>query len=350
MESPRNIKRPLAPYSPARQQGQRGFIDGRYQGSHESLLLSPEHRRELKGGDEYTRYGPKEYVKGFMQRLSTFIEFAPSQMQRTGQKTPLSFNVGEIFKRDHDLISCVVWRDGLYYVTGTDIVKVVRAIYAVLTDSSEPPSKKFEEGVFSDLRNFKTGDRARLEGPRSEMLQFLHKQRCVRTQKKQKVFYWLFWADYMKLFELANARDTKRVTIQTQYAMMTHAQRGMCQPIGFSNPNTKDAFSPRRATPEACPEDFSPRRKDVRKEEIEFLDTVRETETSTNVSPLFYKQKKETRPAEKPAFDFSDIFIDGDEKMFFSDRKSTEKEVGSKAFGDIFGPQDLFLGDFSKHK
>lgn len=50
--------------------------------------------------------------------------------------------------------------------------------------------KKFEEGVFSDLRNLKPGTDACLEEPKSAFLELLFKQGCIRTQKKQKVFYW----------------------------------------------------------------------------------------------------------------------------------------------------------------
>ena len=50
--------------------------------------------------------------------------------------------------------------------------------------------KKFEEGVFSDLRNLKPGVDACLEEPKSPFLDLLFKYQCIRTQKKQKVFYW----------------------------------------------------------------------------------------------------------------------------------------------------------------
>ena len=50
--------------------------------------------------------------------------------------------------------------------------------------------KKFEEGIFSDLRNLKPGNGAVLEEPRSKFLDFLFKLNCIRTHKKQKVFLW----------------------------------------------------------------------------------------------------------------------------------------------------------------
>ncbi|KII90235.1 hypothetical protein PLICRDRAFT_84698, partial [Plicaturopsis crispa FD-325 SS-3] len=80
--------------------------------------------------------------------------------------------------------------------------------------SGSPPSpggymKKFEEGVFSDLRNLKPGIDACLEEPKSPFLDLLFKYQCIRTQKKQKVFYW-FSVPHDRLFLDALERDLKR--------------------------------------------------------------------------------------------------------------------------------------------
>ena len=77
----------------------------------------------------------------------------------------------------------------MFYITGTDIV---RALMFRFHAFGRPVRnvKKFEEGVFSDLRNLKAGTDACLEEPRSEFLELLYKNNCIRTQKKQKVFYW----------------------------------------------------------------------------------------------------------------------------------------------------------------
>jgi transcription factor STE12 len=78
---------------------------------------------------------------------------------------------------------------GLYHITGTDIV---RALVFRFEAFGRPVRnvKKFEEGVFSDLRNLKPGVDACLEEPKSPFLDLLFKYQCIRTQKKQKVFYW----------------------------------------------------------------------------------------------------------------------------------------------------------------
>ena len=69
--------------------------------------------------------------------------------------------------------------------------------------------KKFEEGIFSDLRNLKSGTDASLEEPKSAFLDFLYKNNCIRTQKKQKVFYW-YSVPHDRLFLDALERDLKR--------------------------------------------------------------------------------------------------------------------------------------------
>lgn len=106
-----------------------------------------------------------------------------------------------------ETISCVFWK-GQYFITGTDIVKILKFRFACL---AKPIGnvKKFEEGVFSDLRNLRAGEHASLEEPKSEFLEFLYKHNCIRTQKKQKVFYW-YEVKHDDLMLEAFERDAKR--------------------------------------------------------------------------------------------------------------------------------------------
>jgi hypothetical protein len=106
-----------------------------------------------------------------------------------------------------EYISCVLWNT-LYHITGTDIV---RSLVFRFQAFGRPVKniKKFEEGVFSDLRNLKPGLDASLEEPKSEFLEMLYKNNCIRTQKKQKVFYW-FSVPHDRLFLDALERDLKR--------------------------------------------------------------------------------------------------------------------------------------------
>ena len=98
---------------------------------------------------------------------------------------------------NNEVISCVWW-DGYPFITGTDIVKI---LYFRVQETGKQigDAKKFEEGIFSDLRSLKVGHHAVLEEAKSEFLQLLHQNGCVRTQKKQKVFFWDA-VDHGKLF------------------------------------------------------------------------------------------------------------------------------------------------------
>ncbi|KAJ3203663.1 homeodomain transcription factor ste12 [Dinochytrium kinnereticum] len=107
-------------------------------------------------------------------------------------------------------VSCVLWNN-LFHITGTDIVRSLTFRFAAFGRPVKN-MKKFEEGVFSDLRNLKPGIDATLEEPRSEFLEFLFKANSIRTQKKQKVFYW-FSVPHDRLFMDALERDLKRESL-----------------------------------------------------------------------------------------------------------------------------------------
>lgn len=125
---------------------------------------------------------------------------------------PANWQENQIIRRyylnnDQGFVSCVFWNN-LYYITGTDIVKC--CVYRMQKFGREVVDrKKFEEGIFSDLRNLKCGIDATLETPKSEFLSFLFKNMCLKTQKKQKVFFW-FSVPHDKLFADALERDMKR--------------------------------------------------------------------------------------------------------------------------------------------
>jgi len=103
------------------------------------------------------------------------------------------------------LTSC---RSNLFHITGTDIVRCLAFRFQAFGRPVKN-SKKFEEGIFSDLRNLKSGTDASLEEPKSPFLDFLYKNNCIRTQKKQKVFYW-YSVPHDRLFLDALERDLKR--------------------------------------------------------------------------------------------------------------------------------------------
>ena len=99
-------------------------------------------------------------------------------------------------------------RNNLFHVSGTDIVRCLSFRFQAFGRPVKN-SKKFEEGIFSDLRNLKSGTDASLEEPKSPFLDFMYKNNCIRTQKKQKVFYW-YSVPHDRLFLDALERDLKR--------------------------------------------------------------------------------------------------------------------------------------------
>lgn len=133
-------------------------------------------------------------------KLQQFIASAPS-----------TFSANDFIKRyalpNSEIISCVYWK-GNFFVTGTDIVKILTFRFQTM-GRHIINQKKFEEGIFSDLRNLKPGVDSVLEHARSEFLEMLYKNGCVRTQKKQKVFFW-YSVPHEILFKDALERDIKR--------------------------------------------------------------------------------------------------------------------------------------------
>lgn len=131
---------------------------------------------------------------------------------------PANWQENQVIRRyylsnDEGFVSCVFWNN-LYYITGTDIVRC--CAYRMQRFGREiVERKKFEEGIFSDLRNLKCGIDATLEKPKSDFLAFLYKNMCLKTQKKQKVFFW-FSVPHDRLFADALERDLKRTTTGSQ--------------------------------------------------------------------------------------------------------------------------------------
>lgn len=116
-----------------------------------------------------------------------------------------------------EYVSCVLWNN-LFHISGTDIVRCLSFRFQAFGRPVKN-SKKFEEGIFSDLRNLKSGTDASLEEPKSPFLDFLYKNNCIRTQKKQKVFYW-YSVPHDRLFLDALERDLKREKMNQEATTM----------------------------------------------------------------------------------------------------------------------------------
>jgi hypothetical protein len=135
-----------------------------------------------------------------MESLKEFLLTGPSHWDPEQPIQRFQLNNGE-------QISCILWNH-LFFMTGTDIVRTLMYRFQ-LYGRQVKNLKKFEEGVFSDLRNLKPGIDAVLEEPRSEFLEMLYRNNCIRTQKKQKVFFW-YSVPHDRLFLDALERDVKR--------------------------------------------------------------------------------------------------------------------------------------------
>lgn len=152
-----------------------------------------------------------------IDELKYFLGTASNDWEHNRQVHSFGLPTGES-------ISCVFWND-LFHVTGTDIVRCLLYRFHLF---GRPVTnlKKFEEGIFSDLRNLKPGMDASLEEPKSEFLEMLYKNNCIRTQKKQKVFFW-FSVPHDRLFLDALERDLKREKMELEPTSFAIAEPAM---------------------------------------------------------------------------------------------------------------------------
>ncbi|KAF9890921.1 homeodomain transcription factor ste12 [Aspergillus nanangensis] len=158
----------------------------------ETFMLSSEAQQSLPH-DAQVALQQVDNLKYFL--LSAPVDWQPDQLIR------------RFLLPTGDYISCVLWSN-LFHISGTDIVRCLAFRFQAFGRPVKN-SKKFEEGIFSDLRNLKAGTDATLEEPKSAFLDFLYKNNCIRTQKKQKVFYW-YSVPHDRLFLDALERDLKR--------------------------------------------------------------------------------------------------------------------------------------------
>jgi len=173
-----------------------------------------------------------------MSNQTNMLE-AVNQLRYFLSSAHLNWAVNQTLKRfqlpNGETISCVYWKN-TFYITGTDIV---RSLVFRFQAYGRPVKniKKFEEGIFSDLRNLKPGVDAILEEPRSEFLEMLYKNNCIRTQKKQKVFFW-FSVPHDRLFIDALERDHKREAEGKEPSTVTLQSAPLLEAMAM-NPQTK---------------------------------------------------------------------------------------------------------------
>jgi len=248
--------------------------------------------------------------------------------------SPKDFREGERIRKyqlkNGDYIHCILWNMH-FYITGTDIVKIL--VWRFQNAGRHIAShKKFEEGVFSDLRNLKPGIDATLELPRSGFLEFLYKNGCIRTQKKQKVFFW-YSVPHDALFCDALERDLRRETNLYTYS------KYMCGMPGVSRPQT---FVPQKRT-------LKTYIRDTKTEEKKFVQGLKTQQPLGRAAPE--PMQVESDPAPGVEIDlFKDSSLPNPSPMFSSSYSTHIQEFiqpSKKNSADTynFNELDLFSGD-----
>ena len=157
------------------------------QDADDAMDMDPEHQQSIADAltDNPGPYGglsrpltlQEREILAHLDRLKFFLATAPSRWNANSAFSgpdPSTVPAGHphsahpalnrFLLPNSEYVSCVLW-GGLYHITGTDIV---RALVFRFEAFGRPVRnmKKFEEGVFSDLRNLKPGADACLEEPK----------------------------------------------------------------------------------------------------------------------------------------------------------------------------------------
>ncbi|KAF7337070.1 hypothetical protein MVEN_02144200 [Mycena venus] len=181
----------------------------------DGTVSAPRPSTNSLSGSLFSSLTPQEAERlACLDRLKFFLATAPSRWDVEDEhgdgpdrSQPSRPALNRFLLPSQEYVTCVLW-DGLFRITWTDIVRVLVFRFEAFGRPVRN-MKKFEEGVQSDLRRLKIGVDACLEDPKSPLLQLLFNYQCVRTQKKQRVFYWSS-VPHDKLFLDALERDLKR--------------------------------------------------------------------------------------------------------------------------------------------
>ncbi|KAF7345230.1 hypothetical protein MSAN_01899600 [Mycena sanguinolenta] len=141
----------------------------------------------------------------YLNRLKDFLATAPSRWHVEGEGGEDPSDLAQITPTSHPALNRFLLPTQEYVSPNADFSPFGLQAFSRPVRNMQ----KFEEGVYSDLRNLKPGVDACLEEPKSPFLDLLFKYQCIRTQKKQKVFYW-FSVPHNRLFLDALERDLKR--------------------------------------------------------------------------------------------------------------------------------------------
>ncbi|GAA5973611.1 hypothetical protein JCM11641_007150 [Rhodosporidiobolus odoratus] len=140
-----------------------------------------------------------------------FLSYAPVELGRVAPPAlENDFAIYRLVCSTGHVISCVR-KDGLCYLTGTDIVRIISLRLAEMGWQIED-YRKLEEGVFSDLRNLEVGRDAIMEEAKSPLLEALFHLDCVRSRKRQRLCSW-FAVEHEDLLLAVLERDLRRTRL-----------------------------------------------------------------------------------------------------------------------------------------
>lgn len=104
---------------------------------------------------------PQFVLSDALSDLDHFLAIAPATMAQPQITGPADCVLRRFRLPTDEYISCILWK-GLHHITGTDIVRIIAYRFLALGRPLHN-AKKFEEGVYSDLRNLKPGKDSSLE-------------------------------------------------------------------------------------------------------------------------------------------------------------------------------------------
>ncbi|KAF8481390.1 STE like transcription factor-domain-containing protein [Gautieria morchelliformis] len=241
-----------------------------------------------------------------LDRLKFFLATAPSRWSAS-DATPSSHQhpaLNRFLLPSGEYVTCVLW-SGLYHITGTDIV---RALVFRFEAFGRPVRnlKKFEEGIFSDLRNLKPGHDACLEEPKSPFLDLLFKFQCIRTQKKQKVFYW-FSVPHDRLFLDALERDLKREKAGFESTTAVVAEPALSFSYDPNRPLFEQFAEATKSKPETVESDSKGRLPDVPESQSPLTTTVHASGSSVSLPELDHASTRSSLESPKSSMDGASV-------------------------------------------
>lgn len=134
-------------------------------------------------------------------------------------------------------IHCVLW-EGQYLMTSCDIIKVLRVL--VRAGGHGQADRKFKESVFSALRRYRPGLECQVELAHSRLLLWLQQHGCIRTIKRQRMYYW-HKVDVFGLADEIRQRAVRRPALDYIAALRPAPSRLPSPALARPNTSTLDS-------------------------------------------------------------------------------------------------------------